>query len=146
MDTFFDSGALIKIYVDEDASKRVVSLVENCSQIPFTPLIELEIRNTLRAMQGRNLLTAKGLVERLRWLDSDVEEGRLVRIFPDLQRIHDIADELSARHTPRILCRALDILHVSAAIYLGTTVFVTGDARQFRLATAAGLTSVNIFT
>jgi hypothetical protein len=35
---------------------------------------------------------------------------------------------------------------MSARQYLGMTVFVTGDARQLRLAAAAGLSPVNIFT
>jgi predicted nucleic acid-binding protein len=145
VDTFFDSGALIKVYVEEDASDLVAELVERCPQVPFTPLVELEIRNTLRAMRGRKRLSARGLKERLDWIDSDIEGGRLVRIAPEPSHLHDIAENLSARHTSRILCRALDILHVSAAISLGCGVFATGDARQFNLAKAAGLKPIDIF-
>lgn len=145
MDTFFDSGALIKVYVEEDASDQVAELVERCPQVPFTPLVELEIRHALRAMRGRKILSARGLKERLGWIDSDIEDGRLARIAPEAGHIHAIAEELSSRHTNRILCRALDILHVGSAISLGCGVFVTGDARQFRLAKAAGLRAIDIF-
>lgn len=145
VDTFFDSGALIKIYIDEEASDRVAGLVEKCHQVSFTGLVELEIRNALRALYGRKRLSLKGLEERLHWIDSDIEDGRLLRVVPEPGPIHDIAEDLSSQHTHRILCRALDILHVSAAIHLGCATFVTGDARQFKLAEAAGLKARDVF-
>jgi len=145
VETFFDSGALIKVYVEEDGTDHVVRLVEQCRQVPLPPLVELEIRNALRALKGRKRLSKKGLDERLQWMDSDIQDGRLMRTFPEPGRIQEIAEDLSSRHTSTILCRALDILHVSAAACLGCTVFVTGDARQFRLAKAAGLNAVNLF-
>lgn len=145
MDTFFDSGALIKIYLDEDASNRVARLVERCPQLPFTKLVELEIRNALRALHGRKGLSLKGLEERLSWIDSDIEDGRLLRVVLEPGPVHDIAENLSAKHTGKLLCRALDILHVGAAMHLGCATFVTGDARQFKLAKAAGLKAIDIF-
>lgn len=145
VDTFFDSGALIKIYVDEEASDRVAGLVEKCPQVPFTELVELEIRNALRALHGRKGLSSKGLEERLRWIDSDIEDARLLRVVPEPGPIHDIAEDLSSKHTSKLLCRALDILHVGAAIHLGCATFVTGDARQCKLAKAAGLKAIDIF-
>jgi predicted nucleic acid-binding protein len=131
VETFFDSGALIKIYAEEETSERVAELVEGCSQVPLTPLVELEMRNALREMNGRKQLSAAGLEERLQWMDLDIEAGRLMRIDPESRRVQDIAEDLSAHYTSRILCRALDILHVSTAVSLGCSVFVTGDARQF---------------
>ena len=145
MDTFFDSGALIKIYAEEEASDRVAELVERCPQVPLTPLVELEMRNALRAMKGRKKLSAAGLDERLQWMDSDIEAGRLARIDPETRRLQDLAEDLSSYHTSRILCRALDILHVSAARYLGCSIFVTGDARQSKLAKSASLKPIDIF-
>jgi predicted nucleic acid-binding protein len=145
VDTFFDSGALITIYLEEDGSDRVAGLVEGCPQVPFTELVELEIRNALRALYGRKGLSLKGLEERLRWIDSDIGAGRLLRVVLEPGPLHEIAEGLSAKHTGKLLCRALDILHVSAAVHLGCARFVTGDARQFKLAREAGLKAVDIF-
>ncbi len=44
------------------------------------------------------------------------------------------AEELSHKHTKYILCRALDILHVSSALCFSCSRFVTGDKRQAKLA------------
>jgi hypothetical protein len=49
------------------------------------------------------------------------------------------ASDLSARHTTRIGCRSLDILHVAAALELGAVRFLSFDGRQRQLARRAGL-------
>lgn len=50
------------------------------------------------------------------------------------------AERLSALHSERLGTRSLDILHVAAALVLGSTEFLSLDERQTRLARAAGIT------
>jgi predicted nucleic acid-binding protein len=57
----------------------------------------------------------------------------------DLYTVFAGAEVLSALHASRLLSRSLDTLHVAAALELGCKRFVTFDARQARLAEAAGL-------
>jgi predicted nucleic acid-binding protein len=47
--------------------------------------------------------------------------------------------ELSRKHTPKLGCRSLDVLHVASAIELNLRYFVTFDLRQQQLAKAVGL-------
>jgi hypothetical protein len=49
------------------------------------------------------------------------------------------AERLSALHSETLGTRSLDILHVAAALVLGSSEFLTFDARQAALAKAAGL-------
>ncbi|MCP5542890.1 MAG: PIN domain-containing protein [Akkermansiaceae bacterium] len=49
------------------------------------------------------------------------------------------AERLSATHSEKLGTRSLDILHVAAALVLGSTVFFTFDKRQAKLGKAAGL-------
>jgi predicted nucleic acid-binding protein len=49
------------------------------------------------------------------------------------------AERLSASHSESLGTCSLDILHVAAALVLGSEVFLTFDTRQSSLAKAAGL-------
>jgi predicted nucleic acid-binding protein len=49
------------------------------------------------------------------------------------------ASLISARQTPRLGTRALDVLHVASAIVLGAVDFYTFDQNQAKLADAEGL-------
>jgi predicted nucleic acid-binding protein len=49
------------------------------------------------------------------------------------------ASLISARQTPRVGTRALDVLHVASAVVLGAEDFYTFDQSQAELARAEGL-------
>ena len=76
---------------------------------------------------------------------SECSVASRLRVVEEPVPVHGIAEKLSAKHSSKLFCRALDILHVGAAIRLGCAKFVTGDAGQFRLAEAAGLRVTNVF-
>ena len=139
MDTYFDSGALIKIYVKEGSSEEVISLAGAEKQIPLFPLHELEIRNALRAQIGRNYLLIEEFEGAITAFNEDIHASRLKQISPDWSFIYKKAEELSGLHTKELLNRALDILHVACAQYLSCSRFITGDKRQANLAERAGL-------
>ena len=64
--------------------------------------------------------------------------GVLRRVSVEWDAVLDRMLELSEAHTERVGCRTLDIIHVAAALLLGSEVFLTGDARQARVAEAEG--------
>ena len=53
--------------------------------------------------------------------------------------IYAKAGELSDRHTPEILTRSLDLMHVAAALLCKARVFLSTDSRQRKVAKAEGL-------
>ena len=53
--------------------------------------------------------------------------------------VYSKAESLSVAHTKTLGTRGFDVLHVAAAIALGTKNFLTFDARQKSLAVKAGL-------
>lgn len=57
----------------------------------------------------------------------------------DWEDVRRHALRISGNHTTRIGCRALDILHVAAALTLGAREFLTFDGVQRTLAEAEGL-------
>jgi predicted nucleic acid-binding protein len=56
------------------------------------------------------------------------------------QDVFDLARSLSEQHGLAFRNRALDVLHVAAALRFGAVAFGTFDDRQGRLAEAVGLT------
>ena len=140
---YFDSSALVALYVPEESSRRVRTAARAAGQIPFTPLHDLEVPNALRVAHGRGRLDARELAQCLAQLSEDLHASRLARTQVDLFRVFERAQELSQTHSVKILARSLDLLHVAAAVELACERLVSGDDRQLVLASAAGLEPVD---
>lgn len=146
MTTYFDSSAIVALYVTEPFSPRARREARGAGQIPFTPLHDLEVRNALHVIHGRKLITASQLRSLTGHLDDDLQANRLMDARVDLFRVFERARTLSPTYSARLLCRSLDILHVASALDLECTRFVSGDDRQLTLADAVGMGIVDIKT
>jgi hypothetical protein len=144
MTAYFDSSVLVAVYVAEVGSEAARRALSAESQAPCTPLHELEVRNAFRLLVGRKRITPREAVAVESHLDDDIAARRLVQVPIDLYEVFVRAEKLSARHSKQLLTRSLDILHVAAALELSCGRFVSFDARQVRLARAAGLNAINL--
>jgi predicted nucleic acid-binding protein len=140
LDRYFDTGALLKIYHTEAGSEQASAIALRSPALPMGFVLEIELKNAIRALYGRELITLEALEQMIECIESDIAGGRLLKLSLDSARLEKTAFELSERHTKDILCRSLDILHVATAICAEVPIFVTGDKRQAQLAEAAGLT------
>ena len=139
---YFDTGALVKLYIVESGSAYVERKARAASLIPLNQLQETELRNAIQAAIGRkSIRSAAGLLA-LEHIDSDINNGILSVEKLDWPAVWNRAGHLARLHTRRLLCRTLDILHVAAAEACGADLLVTGDKRQFKLAGAVGLPAV----
>ena len=129
---YFDTGALVKLYIVEPGSTFVQNKARRAEVIPINPLQETELRKAMR----RSLDT----------FDEDLATGVFTRETPEWPWIYRRADLLARQYTPRFLCRTLDILHVAAAELCGADQIVTGDQRQQKLAKAIGMAVVKVPT
>ena len=140
MSAYFDTGVLLKSYVTEKNSAAADALIlQAAAPIPFTHFHEIEMRTAFRLKRGRGEITDAGLEGALRDLQADINAGRLEKPVYDLPDVFHKAEELSAKYATVTLARSLDILHVAAAVVIGTVDFITFDKRQASLATKAGL-------
>jgi len=142
--SYFDSSALVAIYVTEAFSTVARREARTTQQIPYTALHELEVPNALRVLHGRGLISSHELHELIGQLESDVEAHRLAETRVDLFDVFRRTCQLSQTHATRLLCRSLDILHVAAALELRCRRLVSGDDRQLALGKAAGLEPVDV--
>ena len=144
MTVYFDSSALVAVYVTEAYSARARRELRKHGHIPWTPLHDLEVRNGLRLLYGRKHIDETELHGLLAHVDDDLQRGRLARPVLDLGAAFHRAEELSRKHASKTLARTLDVLHVAALIEIGCGTLVSGDERQISLARAEGLRTLDI--
>lgn len=144
MTTYFDSSALIAVYIAERFSGAARRALKTTPQAPFTLLHDLEVRNAFHLVLGRGHITKAQHRAVKADLDQDLASRRLVQTALDLPQTFARAQELSDAHSARLLSRSLDLLHVAAALELRCSRFISSDDRQLRLARAAGLTPIDI--
>ena len=135
---YLDTGALVKLYLVEPGTEFVQDKAEGADCLPLNPLQELELRNALLAAHGRGWMDNNSLDRTMKNLDQDIEEGYFSREIPDWLPLLKRASVLAKRHTPDLLCRTLDILHVAAAEESEADEMITGDQRQRKLCEAIG--------
>jgi hypothetical protein len=68
----------------------------------------------------------------------------LLDVTLDMEAAITRAANLATAHTQRLGARAIDLLHVAAALTLESELFLTTDARQAHLAKAEGLKVVSV--
>jgi predicted nucleic acid-binding protein len=144
MTVYFDSSALVAVYVTEAYSARARRELRKHGRVPWTLLHDLEIRNALRLLHGRRHIDEAELHGLFGHIDDDLQRGRLARPVIDLAAAFRRAEELSRKHASKTLARTLDVLHVAALIEIGCETLVSGDERQITLAKAEGLRALDI--
>jgi len=141
MDAYFDWAIILKLYVKEanspDAIRHVAAYA---APYAITNWQTLEVKNAIRLKAFRREITTTEMTQSLAAFEQDIAAGRWQRASYSVAAIEQKADELSAAHSATLGCRTLDIIHVAAALVIGTKEFVTFDARERALATRAGLT------
>lgn len=141
---YFDTGALVKLYIVELGSEFVQQKARTASSIPLNELQETELRNAIHAAVGRKAIPAAAGALALGHLETDIRTGVLDTSPIDWTAAWSRAAHLARLHTSKILCRTLDILHVACAEACGADFVVTGDERQFRLCKAVGLPAARV--
>jgi predicted nucleic acid-binding protein len=144
---FAETSFLCSTYRNDIHSAKVSAYLGNVTQaIMVTSLVLFEYRQSLRLQNFQNSANAAiGTTttvsqKMMAAIQQDLTDQRLVIASVDWSAAHQIAETLSAKHTGTIGCRFADILHVAAAIEIGTTHFLSFDSGQRALAEAEGLT------
>jgi predicted nucleic acid-binding protein len=150
MRAYADTSFLVKLLSLEAGSAAAIAGYRRIGMpgLFFWPLHALEVRNAIlqRAFHQRHAISsgerqhvsrerdaALGRLERL------ISRRTLLEVSIDADATLGLALKLSLAHTERLGTRAIDLLHVGAALTLETELFLTADARQAQLAKAAGL-------
>jgi predicted nucleic acid-binding protein len=118
---YLDTSAFIKRYLGENGSEEVHRLVASQPDpLPLWYLTEEEFTNTVRF---------KVFLAKMK----SAAAGQIISLF-----LQELSLRMTTR-TPRLGCRALDILHVAAARLCEVDLFVMADERQSKRAETEGL-------
>ncbi len=137
---YADTSFLFSLFLrDGNTAGAIRFLKANPTPLAFTPWQRCELRNAIRLSVYRANHDPSAATAALQQLDADVAQGNLADTSLTWPQVLDQAEVLSAQHAMQLGFRALDLLHVAAAITIGAVWFITCDARQLALAKAAGL-------
>lgn len=139
--TFCDSSFLLALMLPGDyfhphAASVAAKFRES---IPFTPLVELEVTNTVRRALRERVITRAEHDAAFRQIETDLAGGILAWTDTPPSELYRTARELSKRHTPTMAARSLDILQTASALVIGAGALCSFDERQRKLAEATGL-------
>lgn len=140
--TYADSGFVVSLYRPTESLSRMARREIKRAPAPvfLSPLSLLEIRNALNMAIARKEI---GETERdavMADIERQIEAGFFRVVQVSQAAIYTKACELSDSHTPAILARSLDLMHVAAAMLCKARLFLSTDARQRKVAEAEGLT------
>lgn len=140
MTAYADTGFLCSLMAPDANTAAALKRMKNQAlPMGWTWIHDLEFRNALRLRRFRGEMSAEEADGTLRILLYDLAGGVYVAAEPPADLLRKEAERLSALHTVKLGTRSLDILHVAAALVIGTPIFLTFDKRQAALAKAAGL-------
>jgi predicted nucleic acid-binding protein len=140
MVAYGDTSFLYSLY-GHDSNSAEARAMGSTLKVPlaFTQLQRHELRNAFRLAVFRKVMTEDRCGAVLAQIEADSRTGVLVETPVSWAEVYSEAEALSAAHSKILGTRGFDVLHVAAAIALGTRNFLTFDARQMSLAVKAGL-------
>ena len=139
-DAYADSSFLVSLHRADSSHEAAHAFISKASlSLAFTPLHRIEVRNALRNAAASGAMKPADRALAFRQIDDDLRDGLLVHVPVGWTDVFRRADELSEKHAATEGQRTIDLLHVALALESGAKTFLSFDARQRKLAKAAGL-------
>jgi predicted nucleic acid-binding protein len=134
---YFDSSTFAKRYLDEVGTREVLAWSDRADELALSVVAIPELVSAFCRLRREGLIT----------------EAQYVQVKSDFMA--DVADALICDTSPQVIqqavtalesnpLRALDAIHVAAALTVGADTFVSADARQCAAARALGMNVVAV--
>lgn len=137
MRVYFDSSALIKRYIREAGTDEVLACCDRTTELVMAVIAVPEVIPAFRRLVHEDRLGETQYAALKADLGADLADAVLCETSP--QVVHGAIAAFEAH-----ALRAMDALHVAAAIVSTADVFVSADARQCEAAAALGLDVVRV--
>lgn len=132
MRVFFDSSAFAKRYVSEQGSDDVFSWCERATELALSVIAVPEVVSAFARLRREGVLGDAQYADLKASLLSDIEDALICDMTPDV-----VAGSIDVLEAAPL--RAMDAIHVAAALACGADVFVSADARPCTAAVKPGL-------
>lgn len=139
--SYWDTSALVKLYVQEADSARYEELALAATVVTGA-IAMYEALTVFRRREAEGAIPAEASVELLERLAGDVASGgiRVVWEADEVRREFGEVLEKCFSQSPPVFIRTNDALHIASAKASGEVEFVTADVRQQTAAVLVGLT------
>jgi predicted nucleic acid-binding protein len=136
-----DTSLLVKLYVEEKDSQTARDMVARTDiEASISWLSDVEMAAALQARPIRSSTgPTKAQLDKAYSLFLRERADGIYTVLAMDRAVFDLARSLAERYSGALGVRALDILHVAAAVRGGAEAFATFDDRQRRLAKELGL-------
>ena len=140
--SYWDSSALIKLYVQEFDSAVFRAFAANATRVVTASLTRYEMRTVFWRREAEGVLLSGEAAVLYGELNADIAAADIL-IQPetvDLEREFGVVLEKCFSQAPTTFIRTNDALHLASAKIAGELEFVTGDVRQRTAALLLGFT------
>jgi uncharacterized protein len=134
---FFDSSALVKRYIREAGTNEVLAWCDRATELAVAVIAVPEVISALRRLVREGRLGELQYTALKADIGADLADAVLCETSPQVMQ-HAIA-ALEAHPL-----RAMDAIHLGAALVVGADMFVSADARQCAAAAPLGLQVVQV--
>jgi predicted nucleic acid-binding protein len=138
---YADASFLVSAFGKDAHTPTAIRWLRSFTEFPIlvSRLTLLEADTALRAAVLGKRITGEEMTSALHGIHRALKEGFLVRREVPTHQWYPQAHRISAHDTHRSAARALDIMHVAAAVVLRAKGFLSFDDRQRELAEDEGL-------
>jgi predicted nucleic acid-binding protein len=136
---YLDSSLVVSLYGIDANSAAAQTAIQQCSDVPvITNLCQIEVLNAFGLQAFRKQVSLQRSAFSIRNFDEDLQAG-IFRLKPLPESAFPRARQVSIQFTAQIGIRAVDLLHVAAALELGADTLFSFDLPQRELAKSVGL-------
>ena len=141
MKWYSDASYLVSAFGEDSNTLEAKCWLRQCADFPIliTRLTVLEAETALRAAVADGRLTQEKMQAAMADIHRSVLEGHLQRKDVPHHQWFPQGHRISMHATTGCVCRALDVLHVAAAVIVKAKGMLTFDKHQRELAKAEGL-------
>jgi predicted nucleic acid-binding protein len=129
---FLDSSALVKRYVREKGTDRVIEICREADEIAVSIICITEVLSACNRLLREKLITADQYAEIKHEFLRDIESAIIINLTFEVMEKSIVCLEKGT-------IGSLDALHVAAAIIYEAELFVTGDEKQTLIAEQMGV-------
>jgi uncharacterized protein len=130
--SYWDSSALLKLYVQEPDSAQFRALALEASRVTTASLTRHELRTVFRRREAESVLSIGEAAVLYVELNADIVAGDIMMQpeTAEVERELGVVLEACFSQTPPTFIRTNDALHLASARVAGESEFITADARQ----------------
>lgn len=132
MRVFFDTSALVKRYIEEPGTEKVIQICRQAQDLVLSVICLPEMISTLNRLVRETRLTTDDYLTTRDLIFNEIEDVEICHITPEV-----ISRTIGCLENSSL--RAMDAIHIGCALIVEPDLFVSSDQRQIEAARKEGL-------